>query len=172
MTSLIATMAVAAPAGQGAMPQDLARAVAAYDAATVSNDVARLNAIVRDDYILVNSDMSVQGKASYLADFKVPGFKIDRYQLNDPILIVRADSALTGGSFHLSWTQGGRVFDRELRIVHFWVKDGTQWQLAYTQLTRQPAADLTLGGQTRKSWRVPGMRPTRPFTLGTRAPAG
>jgi ketosteroid isomerase-like protein len=123
------------------MPQDLARVVATYDAATVSNDVALLRAIVRDDYILVNSDMSVQGKASYLADFNVPGFKINRYQLSDPIVIVRADSALTGGYFHLSWTQGGKGFDRELRIIHFWVKDRGQWRLAYTQLTRQPEPD-------------------------------
>lgn len=157
-TSLVAAMVVAAPAGQASMPQDLARAVADYDAATISNDVARLSAIVRDDYILVNSDMSIQGKASYLADFSVPGFRINRYQLTDPILIMRADSALTGGYFHLSWTQAGHEFDRELRIVHFWVKDGAQWRLAYTQLTRQPATDLTLGGQTGKSWRVSGMR--------------
>lgn len=139
--ALAAAVAAAAPAGQAVMPQDLARAVATYDAATVSNDVALLHTIVRDDYILVNSDMSIQGKASYLADFKVPGFKINRYQLSEPIVIVRADSALTGGYFHLSWTQGGKDFDRELRIIHFWVKDRGQWRLAYTQLTRQPEPD-------------------------------
>jgi len=137
-TLLVAATVIAAPAGHAGMPRDLARTVAAYDAATVSNDVARLSAIVRDDYILVNSDMSVQRKASYLADFKVPGFKIKRYQLSEPILIVRADSALTGGYFHLSWAQGGQSFDRRLRITHFWVKDRGQWRLAYTQLTRQP----------------------------------
>jgi len=135
---LAAAAAIAAPAGQSAMPPDLARAVAAYDEATVSNDTKRLSAIVRDDYVLVNSDMSVQGKASYLADFKVPGFRINRYQLSEPILILRTDSALTGGSFRLSWTQGGKNFDRALRIVHFWVKDRGTWRLAYTQLTRRP----------------------------------
>lgn len=137
---LAAATAIAAPAGPGAMPPDLARAVAAYDAATISNDTARLSEIVRDDYVLVNSDMSVQGKASYLADFKVPGFRINRYQLSKPILILRTDSAVTGGAFRLSWTQGGKSFDRALRIVHFWVKDGGKWRLAYTQLTRRPEA--------------------------------
>jgi ketosteroid isomerase-like protein len=140
VASLLAATAIASPAGSAAMPQDLARAVAAYDTATVSSDVARLDAIVRDDYLLVNSDMSVQRKASYLADFKAAGFKIDRYRLSDPILIVRADSALTGGHVHLSWTQGGQRFDRNLRIIHFWVKDRGRWQLAYTQLTRQPVS--------------------------------
>ena len=127
-----------ADAGRVAMPPDLASTIAAYDKATVDNDVARLEALVRDDYVLVNSDMSVQHKASYLADFKVPGFKINRYELSDPILIVRADSALTGGFFELSWTQEGRSSQRRLRIVHFWEKDAGQWRLAYTQLTRAP----------------------------------
>jgi ketosteroid isomerase-like protein len=131
-------MVFAAPAAHAVIPQDLAHAVAAYDAATVSNDVARLNEIVRDDYLLVNSDMSIQGKASYLADFKVPGFKINHYRLSEPILRIRADSALTGGYLHLRWTQGGQSFDRRLRIIHFWVKDRGQWRLAYTQLTRRP----------------------------------
>ena len=36
--ALVAAVAAAAPAGQRVMPQDLARVVATYDAATVSND--------------------------------------------------------------------------------------------------------------------------------------
>lgn len=123
------------PAGN-VMPPDLARAVAAYDEATVSNDVAQLSEIVRDDYLLVNSDMSVQGKAAYLADFHAPGFRINRYQLIDPILIVRDDSALTGGFVRLKWAQDGRTLERPLRIVHFWTKDTGRWHLAFTQLTR------------------------------------
>jgi ketosteroid isomerase-like protein len=124
--------------GRAAMPPDLAHTIAAYDEATVDNDVVRLEALVRDDYVLVNSDMSVQNKPSYLADFKVQGFRIDRYTLSEPILIVRADSALTGGFFQLSWTQDGRSLQRRARIIHYWTKDAGQWRLAYTQLTRAP----------------------------------
>lgn len=135
--------ALPASAGTGrvAMPPDLARAIAAYDQATVDNDIVRLEALVRDDYVLVNSDMSVQNKQSYLADFKVQGFRINRYALSDPLLIVRTDSALTGGFFELSWVQEGRTSQRRLRIIHFWEKDAGRWRLAYTQLTRAPVAD-------------------------------
>ena len=136
--SALAVRANAAGNERAAMPPDLARAIAAYDQATIDNDVVRLDALVADDYVLVNSDMSVQNKPSYLADFKVAGFRIDRYALSDPILIVRADSALTGGFFQLSWTQDGRRSQRRTRIVHYWTKDAGQWRLAYTQLTRAP----------------------------------
>ena len=129
---------VAAAPESGAAPPDLARAIAAYDRATAGADIALLTALVADDYTLVNSDMSVQGKASYLADFKRPGFHIDPYRLTDPVLIVRADSALVGGSVRLRWTQDRRSFERQLRIAHFWVREKGRWRLAYTQLTRAP----------------------------------
>ncbi len=122
--------------GRVAMPADLASAIAAYDKATVDKDIGRLAALVKDDYVLVNSDMSVQRKQSYLEDFKVQGFHINQYTLSEPILIVRADSALTGGFFQLSWVQDGRSQERRTRIIHFWEKDAGQWKLAYTQLTR------------------------------------
>jgi ketosteroid isomerase-like protein len=125
-----------ADSGRIAMPPELARAIAAYDQATIDKDIVRLAALVKDDYVLVNSDMSVQRKPSYLEDFKVAGFRIDQYHLSEPILIVHADSALTGGYFQLSWTQDGRHWERRTRIVHFWEKDAGVWRLAYTQLTR------------------------------------
>ena len=133
-----AAYANGADAGSGrlAMPPELARTIAAYDQATVDKDIDRLGALVKDDYVLVNSDMSVQNKQSYLEDFKVQGFRINQYTLSEPIQIVRADSALTGGFFQLSWVQDGRSLHRRTRIIHFWEKDAGQWRLAYTQLTR------------------------------------
>jgi ketosteroid isomerase-like protein len=122
--------------GRIATPPELARAIAAYDQATVDKDIVRLGALVRDDYVLVNSDMSIQNKQSYLEDFKVQGFRINQYKLSEPILIVRSDSALAGGFFQLSWVQDGRSLERRTRIIHFWEKDAGQWRLAYTQLTR------------------------------------
>lgn len=118
------------------LPADLVRAVAAYDRATVAGDAAALAGIVTDDYVLVNSDASVQGKASYLADFHVPGFRIERYRLTRPIARVSGDAALTGGLLRLGWIQAGRRHARTLRIAHWWVRRGGRWRLAYTQLTR------------------------------------
>lgn len=131
-----------APAEAGAkpteLPRDLARALEAYNQATIHKDTAMLSALVTDDYVLVNSDTSVQDKKSYLADFAVPDFTIEPYVIEQPVYKVRDDAALTGGSFKLSWTQDGRHQTRRLRIAHFWVKSAGKWQIAYTQLTRVP----------------------------------
>lgn len=120
------------------LPTDLAQAVNAYDRATTSNDIEALDGIVADDYMLVNSDSTVQDKQSYLADFAVPGFKLHPYEIDQPLQKVLGDTALTGGLVKLSWTLDGTRESRLLRIVHVWAERDDRWRLTYTQLTRVP----------------------------------
>ena len=119
-----------------AMPAELAASVAEYRRATMRGDIAALSALVADDYILVNSDASLQAKASYLADFRLPGFRIERYVVEEPAYAVWGDTALVRGLLHLAWMQDGSEHDRVLRIAHVWHKRDGRWRLAYTQLTR------------------------------------
>lgn len=119
-----------------AMPVELAASVAEYRRATMHGDIAALSGLVADDYILVNSDSSLQAKPSYLADFTLPGFRIERYVVEQPAHVVWGDTALVRGLLHLAWTQDGSRHDRVLRIAHVWHKCDGRWRLAYTQLTR------------------------------------
>jgi ketosteroid isomerase-like protein len=136
----MAVLLTASPAfsQMSAPPSDLAQAWRDYDQATMRSDIAALAALVTDDYMLVNSDASVQGKPSYLADFRVPGFRIDPYVIEQPFQRIIGDAALTGGLFQLGWTQDGRHQSRRLRVVHVWTRQGGRWRIAYTQLTRVP----------------------------------
>jgi ketosteroid isomerase-like protein len=102
------------------------------------SDIAALSELVADDYILVNSDSSLQAKPSYLEDFRLPGFKIGRYIMEEPAHAVWGDTALVRGLLHLAWTQDGTKHTRLLRIAHVWNRRNGRWQLAYTQLTRVP----------------------------------
>lgn len=143
------TLAAAAPilaaacvATGAELPADLANAVSAYDRATVSNDTAALSELVADDYVLVNSDSSLQDKQSYLGDFRVPGFRLEPYTIQQPISKVWGDTALFGGILPLAWTQDAVRNSRLLRIAHVWTKRDSRWRLAYTQLTRVPGDRL------------------------------
>lgn len=121
------------------LPSDLVEAVRTYDQATISNDVAALAQLVRDDYMLVNSDSTLQDKQSYLKDFTVPGFKLDPYVLDQPTPRVwDSNSALVAGTVRLSWTLDGEHHARLLRIAHVWTRQHGRWRMAYTQLTRVP----------------------------------
>jgi ketosteroid isomerase-like protein len=128
----------ASQTGDIATPTELAAALSAYRQATMQGDIATLSALVADDYILVNSDSSLQAKQSYLDDFKVPGFKVDRYVVEQPAQEVWGDTALVRGLLHLAWTQDGEQHSRVLRIAHVWTRRDGHWQIAYTQLTRVP----------------------------------
>lgn len=122
---------------QGArLPEELARAIDVYDKGTVQNDVKALAEVIADDYSLVNSDGSVQNKTEYLADFHLPGFKVEPYVIEEPILKVWKTLALTGGKLHLRWNQDGAKHERPLRIVHVWTRQDGRWRITYTQLTR------------------------------------
>jgi ketosteroid isomerase-like protein len=136
----LANGAASAQSGGAELPADLAVAWDDYNRATIHKDVAALAALVTDDYMLVNSDASVQDKQSYLSDFNVPGFSLDPYVIEQPLRKVWGDTALTGGVFDLSWTQEGRRQSRRLRIAHVWIKADGRWRIAYTQLTRAPSA--------------------------------
>ncbi len=138
--SIAAFQPAAAKADSGAtvLPPELATALDHYNRSTIAKDIASLSELVSDDYFLVNSDGSVQGKASYLADFKLPGFEIEPYRLENPLYRVQIDSALTSGTMQLKWTQDGRRQSRRLRITHFWKLNHGKWQISFTQLTRLP----------------------------------
>jgi ketosteroid isomerase-like protein len=124
------------PAGTVELPPDLAKAIKEYDQATFRNDIVVLGDLVAEDYMLVNSDSTLQDKQSYLADFTVPGFKLDPYVMEEPVLKLWGNTALTAGRLHLTWTQDDRRQNRLVRVAHIWTKDEGHWRLRYTQLTR------------------------------------
>jgi ketosteroid isomerase-like protein len=143
--AVAATLAIGLPGnsalarpGRTQIPPDLAQAWEDYNRATIGKDIATLATLVTDDYMLVNSDASIQDKASYLADFRVPGFKLEPYNIEQPLQKSWGNAALTGGVFNLGWTQEGKHHSRRLRIAHVWTKKDGRWRISYTQLTRVP----------------------------------
>ena len=128
----------AAPAIAVELPPDLAKAVKEYDEAQFNHDIPALERLVSDDYVLVNSDASVENKQKVIADHSMPGFKIDPYVIEQPIENVWENAAVLGGLVHLGWTQGGKHQTRLIRIAHVWAKRNGQWQTTYTQVTRVP----------------------------------
>jgi ketosteroid isomerase-like protein len=137
---IIAALASCTTGGAAAdsWPADLAQAIEDYDRATVSNDITTLANLVAADYVLVNSDSTLQNKQSYLEDFRVPGFRLDPYELQQPVRKTWGEAALLAGVVRLSWTLKGEHHERLLRIAHVWSRQDGRWRLAYTQLTRIP----------------------------------
>jgi len=128
----------AVPALAVELPPDLAKAIKEYDRAQVHNDIPTLERLVTDDYVLVNSNATVENKQQFLADFNLPGFKIDPYVVEQPVEKVWGNAAVIGGLVHLSWTQDGKHQTRLLRVAYIWAKRNGLWQATYAQVTRVP----------------------------------
>jgi ketosteroid isomerase-like protein len=126
------------PAVAAEQPPDLAKAMEDYDRAQIHSDIPVLRRLFADDYVLVNSDATVENKQQAIDDFRLPGFKIDPYVLEQPVETVWSDGAVIGGLVNLSWTQDGKHQTRLLRIAHVWAKRDDHWQMTYTQVTRVP----------------------------------
>lgn len=120
------------------LPPDLAASVKEFNRAQTRNDITTLSGLVADDYVLVNSNASVENKEQYLADFNLPGFKIDPYVIEQPVDRAWSDGAVVGGLLPLSWTQDGKHQTRLLRIAHVWAKRDGGWRLTYSQVTGVP----------------------------------
>jgi ketosteroid isomerase-like protein len=129
--ALLATRTLAAD-----LPPDLVRAAHEYDRAQFANDIAALDRLVVDDFVLVNSDGSMQDKAQFLADFNLPGFRIEPYVIEQPVHKVWSDGAVVGGLVNLRWTQDGKQHARQVRVAYVWVKRDGRWRAAYAQVTR------------------------------------
>lgn len=138
MKLVAALLAFLAMPAFAALPADLEQTLRTFDQAQVQNDVPTLTRLVADDYVLVNSNASVENKAQYLADFYLPGFKIEPYVMEQRVEQVLGDAAVVAGLVHLRWTQDGKHHDRLLRIAHVWARRGGRWQATYTQVTRVP----------------------------------
>lgn len=86
------TMALTAPAlaagtadaAEPAPTPDLARALNDYEKAVLGHDIEALGELVSADYVLVNSDTTIQDKQSYLGDFRVPGSGSNAMRRNNP----------------------------------------------------------------------------------------
>jgi hypothetical protein len=125
--------------GSGAdLPADLAQAVHDYDEAQIHGNKAELERLVADDYTLVNSSGRVQNKAQLIADYTTPGYKIEPFEIMQPVEKVWSDGAVMGGIVDLRGTDGGKPFAVKLRFADIWAKRNGKWQVVYTHVSKPP----------------------------------
>lgn len=136
--ALILALHAARSQDRADIPTELTDAMREFDRAQVAADTATLARLVTDDYVLVNSDATVDRKPKYLSDFLLPGLRMEPYEIVDRIEKPLGDVAVIFGLQRLSWIQDDVRHQRTLRIVHVWTKRAGRWQVTHTQLTRVP----------------------------------
>ncbi|HKS54336.1 MAG TPA: nuclear transport factor 2 family protein [Steroidobacteraceae bacterium] len=136
--SLLAALACVSLAAAAELPPDLAKAVKDYDGAQIHGNKAELQRLVADDYTLVNSTGRVQTKAELIADYTTPGYKIEPFEILQPVEKFWSDGAVMGGVVNLRGTDGGKPFAVTLRFADIWAKRNGKWQVIYTHVSKPP----------------------------------
>jgi hypothetical protein len=136
--SLIAALVCSSLANAAELPADLAKAVKDYDEAQIHGNKAELQRLVADDYTLVNSTGRVQNKAELIADYTTPGYRIEPFEILQPVEKVWSDGAVMGGVVNLRGTDGGKPFAVTLRFADIWAKRNGKWQVIYTHVSKPP----------------------------------
>ena len=139
VAGLFAVLLLCSVANAAEAPPDLAKAVKDYDEAQVHGDRAELQRLVADDYTLVNSSGHIQTKAELIADYTTPGYKIEPFEILEPVEKVWSNGAVMGGVVNLRGTDGGKPFAVTLRFADIWAKRNGKWQVVYTHVSRPPA---------------------------------
>ena len=133
---LTAALMLGSLANAADLPADLAKAVKDYDAAQIHGNKTELQRLVADDYTLVNSSGRIQSKAALIADYTAPGYKIEPFEIQQPVERVWSDGAVMGGVVDLRGTDGGKPFAVKLRFADIWAKRNGKWQVIYTHVSR------------------------------------
>ena len=136
---VLAALLLSLAANAAELPADLAEAVKDYDEAQVHGNKAELQRLVADDYTLVNSSGRVQSKAELIADYTTPGYKLEPFEIQQPVEKVWSDGAVMGGVVDLRGIDGGKPFAVTLRFADIWAKRNGKWQVVYTHVSRPPA---------------------------------
>jgi hypothetical protein len=136
--SLIAALSCLSLANAAELPADLAQAVKDYDEAQIHGSKAELQRLVADDYTLVNSSGRVQNKAELIADYTTPGYRIEPFEILQPVEKVWSDGAVMGGLVNLRGIDGGKPFSVTLRFADIWAKRNGKWQVIYTHVSKPP----------------------------------
>lgn len=139
LMGLIASLLLCSAAYCAEVPADLAKAVEDYDEAQADGNKAELQRLVADDYTLVNSTGRIQSKAELIADYTAPGYKIEPFEILEPVEKAWSDGAVMGGVVNLRGTDGGKPFAVTLRFADIWAKRNGKWQVIYTHVSRPPA---------------------------------
>jgi ketosteroid isomerase-like protein len=107
-----------------------------WSAAVCSRDYAALDRIFHDQLIYAHSTGAIESKADYTARLKSGVQRYDAIDHKKMTIRVYGNSAVAHSIVQMTGESNGKPFNDQLMMIHFWVKQGGQWQLAAHQTTK------------------------------------
>ena len=142
---LICAMLLSVPNAEGA--DDVAAQLIAVDNAMqhsfVTRDVATLDEILTDDYLLVLSNGREFTKAEVLADMRSPDTRWDVNQSSGWKVRVHGEMAIIVASLHEKGVDGGKPYDKIIKFSDTYVRIDGRWRNIHSHCSH--AVDVVPG---------------------------
>lgn len=107
----------------------------AWTEAHRQGDFAALAQIMADDYLRIETDGSVRGKATVLATYQPEQRHWEYAQGDEYDVRVYGDTAVVVGRWTARGVNNGEAFDYAARFLTVYVKRGRRWQMVAEQST-------------------------------------
>jgi ketosteroid isomerase-like protein len=104
-------------------------------AAVVKGDVATLEGLTSDDYILINANGQVSDKATTMNNIKTGNIKLTANEVSDLKVRIYGNTAVVTGKSDAKGTIGGRELKGPVMFTRVYVKKGGKWQSVAFQQT-------------------------------------
>jgi ketosteroid isomerase-like protein len=104
-------------------------------AAVVKADVATLEGLTSDDYILINANGQVSNKAETMSNIKSGNIKLTSNEVSDLKVRVYGDTAVVTGKSTAKGTIGGHELKGPVMFTRVYVKKNGKWQSVAFQQT-------------------------------------
>ena len=118
------------------MEQELLKLENEFARAVASNDADALDRLLADDWIIVEPDGGMIGKAQFLGVIRSGALSYESMESTDPKIRVYGNTAVVTGVTTSKGKFMGQDFISCERATDIFVKQADRWRCVFTQLTR------------------------------------
>ena len=102
---------------------------AKWNSAYQHGDVAQLNALLADDFLITVEDGSMYSKTGYLGRLGGTAQHVDVSEMTDLKVRLRGDVAIVTGAYHEKGTVMGKPYEYRDRLTDVWLNSDGRWQV-------------------------------------------
>jgi ketosteroid isomerase-like protein len=137
---LTVALAMGPMSGSATEPTDVPHQLIAVDQsmqkAFLTHDVATLDAIFTDDYVLINSKGAEQRKADILREAGDPETRWDVNESSGWQVRVQGDMAIVVAILHSKGTDHGQPFDARVKFSDTYILENGRWRNVHAHASR------------------------------------
>lgn len=110
-----------------------------FDRAQLTGDRATLDRMIADDFILIGSGGTHEGKQAFIAGFTDPDVRFDPATIEDRYFLpLGPDAGIVGGDVVLRGVASGKPFASHIRFSDTYRRIGGAWKAVHVEATKVP----------------------------------